>query len=169
VSNAAGSLVGTAVSKTKKDAGVNSPSTVFAQIGSDMSAGLGLGLANASSSIQGVASNSGLMVGYVWGQSVVSGALSVIKSSDFATASVSGVGSALAETALGQLGALGPAGSGGQISKTPAVTLSSSSASSQQQVTIQNHLSIDGAEVKLIAGQEVTAQLEGLTHAISMQ
>jgi hypothetical protein len=46
------------------------------------------------------------MVGYVYGKNMVTGVLSVIKSDDFQTAAVSGVGYQLAETALGQFGML---------------------------------------------------------------
>jgi hypothetical protein len=127
--DAGGQMAQGVVNEVKKKAGTNSPSTITAQVGADVAAGLtgglGAGLTDASSAIAPIASNSGLMVGYIYGRSVISGVDSVIKSADFQTAAVSGIGSQLAETALGQLGMLGPAGAGGSIYKTSAVTLGS--------------------------------------------
>ena len=75
----------------------------------------------------------------------------------------------LAETALGMAGVLGPAGQGGQIYKNPAITLTESGGQSGTiPVTIQNQLMMDGTQIRLVAGQEVQAQLEGLTYAVQM-
>ena len=126
-SAAAGNMTNNVINQVKKKAGTNSPSTITTQVGLDVTAGLTGGLTSgitaASAAISPIANNSGLMVGYVYGQSMVSGVLSVIKSADFATAAVTGIGSQLAQTALGQLNMLGPAGSGGEISKVQSVTV----------------------------------------------
>jgi hypothetical protein len=158
------------IDQAKKKLGIASPSTVMADVGADVGAGMAQGLAAASASVAPVASNTGLQVGYIWAQSVVGGALSVMKSSDFATASVTGVGSALAETALGQLGLLGPAGSGAEIYKTSAVTISPSGSSTAvtPQVNATINVTVGDQPMQVIAQQVVEANMTGLSNAISV-
>jgi hypothetical protein len=165
--DAAGNMGGQAIDTLRKKSGTNSPSVFADQVGQDVGAGLvgGLGTAisSASAAIAPVASNSGLMVGYVYGRSVISGVDSVIKSADFQTAAVSGIGSQLAETALGQLGMLGPAGSGAAINKTSAVTLGSTTDSTPVQVT--NHVYLDGQLIQT----KIDTAFAGLATSISLQ
>ena len=168
--NAAGNMGSQSIDSLKKHAGSNSPSVYANAVGLDVGAGfsngLGSSLSAASDAIEPIASNSGLMVGYVWGRSVISGADAVVKSADFATAAVTGVGSQLAETVLGQLGMLGPAGSGGQIYKTPAVTMSGAT---PVQVQVTNQVLLDGTVLDTKINTHVDSALSSLLTAISMQ
>lgn len=79
---------------------------------------LGSGVEAASDGAVPIAESGGLMIGYVWARSVATGVDSVLKSADFAQASMPAINSALAKTTLGKLGLLGVAGSGASISKS---------------------------------------------------
>ena len=168
--NAAGNMGQGVVDQVKKKTGVNSPSTITTQYGLEVAAGMTGGLTSgitaASGAISPVASNSGLMVGYVYGQGIVSGALSVLKSADYASAAVSGVGSQLAEAALGKLNMLGPAGAGGEVNKVLPVTLSGST---PIQVQVTNQVLLDGSVVDTKVNTAVGSSLNGLITALNMQ
>jgi len=174
--NQAGNNLGQGVQDSlKKNLDISSPSGVAATIGAQtvqgLQGGIGDAMSGSSSAIQGIASNSGLQVGYVYGESVTSGALSVIQSANFATAAVSGIGSALAQTALGAAGMLGPAGPGGEIYKTPAVTIPPDATST---VTPTVNLTItamfDGTTPMTAVAQQVfEASMTALTNQLTAQ
>jgi hypothetical protein len=95
------------------DATGNMVSGMLGQVGA-----LGSGVEAASDGAVPIAESGGLMVGYVWARSVATGVDSVLKSADFAQATMPSINSTLAKSTLGKLGLLGPAGSGASISKT---------------------------------------------------
>lgn len=111
----------------KEKLGISSPSRVAAGMGSDVGAGLGLGLAqgieSGSNAVTGIANNSGLMVGYVWARGFGDATDQVVKKSLLEAVSTPQIESPQAKAWLGAMGLLGPAGSGAQIYKSPAVTL----------------------------------------------
>ena len=117
-----------------------------------------------------IADSTGLLAGQVWGRSIITGVDQTLKKADFQSSAVPAIDSALAKTALGVAGLLGPAGSGASINKVPTVTLGGGTATTgQSTATIHNHVYIDGKEIRLIAGQEVEATLGDLVSSISRQ
>ena len=168
--NAAGAMGTQSINQLKKNSGSNSPSVYANQVGLDVGAGYGNGLGasmvSASAAIQPIASNSGLQVGYAWARGVLTGSDSVIKSSDYGSAAVTGVGSQLAEAALGQLHMLGPAGSGGEIGKVLPVTVGSVTPT----VTIAAvNVQVGDQQLQGTIQSVVDANMSGLTTAIGMQ
>jgi hypothetical protein len=151
---------GTLHKKAKKALDSNSPSLLGVGLGADYVAGLAIGVGSsggmlasgmgaaldaASTSVRGIANNSGLAVGYVYARGVESGMDSVMKSADFMAAAVPQIPSQLATTALGQEGLLGPSGGGGQIEKALSVDLmNTSSAAQPMQITNVQHIYLDG-------------------------
>jgi hypothetical protein len=110
-----------------------------------LAAGLGSAVDTATAAAQGIASNAGLQLGYVYARSVETGMDSVMKSADFMAAAVPQIPSQQATAALGQLGLLGPSGGGGQIQKALQVDLSNTSAAAQPiQSVVHVHVSLDG-------------------------
>jgi Glycine zipper len=175
VNQAGSSMAGGLGDTVKKKLGVSSPSQVFSDIGANaatgMSGGMGSALSNASDGVHSVASNTGLMVGYVWAQSVVSGALSVMRSADFQTTAVTGVGSALAETALGAAGMLGPAGSGAQTYKlgTGEITMGGGSAAQAPTPHIQLTINMDGQRFRQYTAEQINSAMDQLTNSLGLQ
>lgn len=155
----------------KKEHGIASPSTVFAQLSSEIGAGMSQGLASASDSIQGVASDRGLQVGYTYGRSFVTGADSVIQKDLFQGISRPQIDSPQAMAALGAAGLLGPAGSGAQIPKSRTVTLSPGSGSSgTPQINATVLVTVDGAgPMRVIASEVVDVAMDHLGDAIGLQ
>jgi hypothetical protein len=108
------------------------------------------------------------MLGYVWARSVVNGADSVLKSSDFAAVTTPQLGSQLAESVLGKLGLLPPAGSGAEYYKTGSgnagfVTIPT------PQVNATINVSVDGQPLQVIAQNVVDASMTNLTNSIGAQ
>jgi hypothetical protein len=167
---AAADMTQRVIDESKKKAGIKSPSTVAAGIGSDYAAGLvgglGSGVAAASNGVMGVASDRGLMVGYTWGRSMVTGADEVIQKSLFQAVSAPQIDSPQAKAWLGAQGLLGPAGAGASVAKAQAVTLGGSS-TPRLNATI--NLSIDGKQVRVIAQDVVDVSMDNLADAISLQ
>lgn len=142
--DAAGKMTNGVIDKTKKNAGVASPSTITDQVGRDVAAGLGQGVSNgitkATNAVTGIANDRGLMVGYNYARGVESGIDSVFKTSDFQAATVPQIDSEAATTALGQLGLLGTSGGGGEVSKNPSVTLTGGNTQLVAPITIPIYL-----------------------------
>lgn len=110
------------------------------------------------------------MVGYSWATGMVDSVASVMKKTDFQNAGFPQVENELAKTALGQMGLLGPAGSGASIWKTPMVTLDSGSGQGRSGTTVHNHyLSVDGGQFRLVAQQVVDNAMDNLGGSIGMQ
>jgi hypothetical protein len=157
-----GMSLGLTQSTTSAFASYDPVSAITASLGS----GLGTGMQAASDDVKGIASNSGLAVGYVWAQSVVSGANSVLKTADYQAISTPQVGSALAKTALGADGLLGPAGSGAAIPINHAVTVG---AGTPAVPIVNNHVYIDGTELRTMTRTEIETALNALADSIPQQ
>lgn len=181
-----------AVDAAKRKTGVRSPSTVFYGIGGDlmtglsngvaaggssvtasigdvMSGALGSGVTAASNGVMGIASNAGLAVGYQWARSMVSGVDSVLKTADYQQVSLPQVGTALAKTALGQLGLLGPAGSGGSIPNTVPITMSGGSAAVQAPQPIVVNVMLDGQPFDQKIVTQIQSAMNQLADSIPQQ
>lgn len=179
-----------AIDAAKKKGGVASPSTVFFGIGSDLMAGLsngvtaggpavtgsvgdvmsgalGSGVTAASNSVMGIASNAGLAVGYQWARNVVTGADSVLKSSDFQQVALPQVGSALATAALGTAGLLPPSGSGGSIPSNQTVTMSGGTPAAAP--VVNNYITLDGQQLRAMTRTEVITALGQVADSIPQQ
>ncbi len=120
-----GSIVNGVMQGFNKDGSVQYNPYVDALVG-----GFGSAVTTASNGVESIANSNGLQVGLVWGRSVLTGADSVITAANFTQISLPQIGSALAKTALGQLGLLGPAGSGAEITNVPAIALGTGSPAS---------------------------------------
>jgi hypothetical protein len=121
----------------------------------------------ATAAAQGIASNAGLQLGYVYARSVETGMDSVMKSADFMAAAVPQIPSQQATTALGQLGLLGPSGGGGQIQKALQVDLSNTSAAAQPvQITNVQHIYLDGKYIDTKISNAVASSWNAYTNAI---
>lgn len=157
------------IEQHKKKHGVSSPATVWAEVGANVSAGLAGGLASgvAASGIQGVASDRGLMVGYVFGISVVSGAASVLKKDLFQALSVPQIDSPQAKAWLGANSLMGPAGSGAQIWKSPLVSLGGGSGAQPAVPPIHLTLNLDGQPFKQLVINQQDILVEAITNALS--
>lgn len=141
------------------DWGIRSPSTVAAGYSADIMAGSAAGLVGnasgpvgaigaVSDSMQVVAGDRGLQVGYTWSRNVLTGADQVLKKADYQAAGLPRLDSAAAMTALAGTGLL-KAGSGASIVKTvgntpSVVTLGGPSSGGQRSFTIRHELDING-------------------------
>jgi hypothetical protein len=174
----AGKMADNVTDTVKKKHGVSSPSTVFQGIGSDLMSGLSLGVAGGSGSVSsgisdaigggvmGIASNTGLQVGYVYGESVVTGVTSVLKSADYQQVALPQIGSQLATAALGTAGLLPPSGSGGSIPNNQTVTLSGGTPA-QQPITL--NVMLDGQPFRELTVTSINAALNALADSIPQQ
>lgn len=192
VNTQAGNLTAGAAAAAKKPVKVNSPSEVFHDIGSDIGRGLVNGLnaavgsdsstgtlasglagamAVASAGVQGVASSSGLSVGYSWAENVVTGAQSVIKKADYQSLGFPQIESQLAKAALGALGYLGPAGSGAQTYQTQQslVTMGGSGPSSPLNPQFQVQVMLNSEPFENVATKVVQTNMNQLADSISRQ
>jgi hypothetical protein len=115
----------------------------------------------------GIASNAGLMVGYQWARSVTTGADTVLKSADYTSLSLPQLGSALAKTALGTEGLLGPAGSGASIAATAA--RSDGGAITIPNVAATVNVSVDGTPLRVIAQDVVNVTIDNLASSVGTQ
>lgn len=127
---------------------------------------LGSGVEAASEGAVPIAESGGLMVGYVWARSVATGVDSVLKSADFAQASMPAINSALAKTTLGRLGLLGVAGSGASISKTAGGGIISMPA---PVVNATFQVSVDGTPLQVIAQRQIDGAMDALADSYSRQ
>jgi hypothetical protein len=130
--------------------------------------GLGSGVTALSNGVLPIASSTGLQVGLVWGRSIVTGADSVLTSANFTQISTPQIGSALAKTALGAAGLLGPAGSGAQTATAPPVTVAATPTTTPVPV-VTNHIYIDGTEIKSFTTQQINTTLGKLADSIAAQ
>lgn len=142
------------------DAQINA---AFKDINTAMTGGFGSGVKAASDGTLPIASSTGLMVGTVWGRNVVTGADSVLTQADFTQISTPQIGSALAKTALGTAGMLGPAGSGAEMAVTPPVTVT------PIQVTVTVNSTLDGAPFDSKIASVVNTTLGKLADAVGAQ
>jgi hypothetical protein len=160
------------IDESKKKLGINSPSTVFAGIGSDVTTGLGQGMGSAlgaaSAGIRGVASDRGLQVGYSWARSVVTGADVVLKRDLFQAVAAPKIESPQAKAALGRMGMLGPAGSGASVWKNPMVTLPGANAA-KQPINLNLRVDLDGQPFRRIAAELDDQQMGDLANMVSLQ
>jgi hypothetical protein len=183
--NSAASGAATSVQNTTKKANASSsPSMVYAAMGSDLMAGMALGITGstgmvsdslsstmdaATAGVQATASNNGLMVGYAYADNILTGVQSVVQSSTFASSAIPQLSSALATTALGQLGDLGPAGGAGQIPNNLQVDLSNTAAPAQQQptqtTTVTNLVTIQGTSLVALIQTQIESAMEQLGNA----
>lgn len=157
-------MVNGMIDESKKRLGISSPSKVFAGIGGDTGAGLAGGLSGAvsaaSTAAMGVASDSGLQLGYRWGTSMVTGLQSVFKSSDFQASAVPQITNDVAKAALGAANLLGAAGAGAMIYKNPMVSMPGGSSSGA--LTNQLHLTVnlDGQPFREMSAQIAGGQID---------
>lgn len=129
---------------------------------------LGSGVQAASDGVVPIAESAGLMVGYVWARSVETGVDSVLRAADFAQASMPGINSALAKTTLGQLGLLGPAGSGASIGKMGLggmITLPNAVPAVNATIMV----SVDGTPLRVIAQDVVEAAFGAAADSFDQQ
>jgi type IV secretory pathway VirB2 component (pilin) len=163
------------IDESKKRLAISSPSKVFAGIGGDTVGGLAGGMssavAGASATVAGVASDRGLMIGYRWATSMVTGIQSVFKASDFQANAVPQIQNDQAKSVLGQLGLLGPAGSGASIYKTAMVAIGGSTTSSSLSNLPAYNLTInlDGQPFRNLVVNQNTALVNAVADAISSQ
>lgn len=140
---------------------------VSRSVGDTMSGAFGSGVTAASNGVLGIASNSGLAVGYQWARSVATGADTVLRSADFKSISIPQIGSQLAKTALGDLGLLGPAGSGGSIPLNSAITMSGGAAATP--APIQLTVNLDGKPFREMTVEQINAAIGQLADLIPQQ
>lgn len=129
---------------------------------------LGSGVTAASDGAVPMAESGGLMVGYVWARSVATGVDSVLRTADFASASMPAINSALAKTTLGKLGLLGVAGSGASISKTAGGGFVTMSAPAPV-VNATFQVSVDGTPLQVIAQRQIDGAMDALADSFSRQ
>jgi hypothetical protein len=141
--------------------------SVAASIGDTMSGALGAGVTVASNGVQSIASNAGLAVGYQWAQNVVTGADSVLKTADFQQISLPQIGSALAKTALGADGLLGPAGSGGSIPNNLTVTMGAGTPAVAP--IVNTYITLDGQQLRAMTRTEIENVLNQVADSIPQQ
>lgn len=177
VRDAAGNQGTAAVDAAKKKTGSESPSYLTYQIGQDVAAGLvgglGSGVIAASNGVLPIASNSGLAVGYQWARSMVTGADSVLKTADFTSAGFANIGSALAKTALGAAGLLGPAGGGASIYQQAGgnqgfISLGGGTPAAPV-VNAEINVQVGNTPVEVIAQNVVNASFEQVADSITRQ
>ena len=132
----------------------------------ELAGGFGAGLIAASNGVMPIAQDYGLMIGYSWAQNVVTGAQSVFQSSQFQALTTPAFKSALAQTDLGKLGLLPPAGSGAEY-----YTTTSGSAGMVQMAPVQvtNQIYLDGSLINTTVDTKISTALDNLTHAIGAQ
>lgn len=133
-----------------------------------MVGGMGSGVQAASNGVLPIANSSGLQVGMVWGRSVTTGLDSVLTTADFTQISLPQIGSALAKTALGTAGLLGPAGSGAEVTSTPTVTMTATPTTTPQ-VNATINVTVDGQQLQVIAQNVVNASFNQLADSVSAQ
>jgi hypothetical protein len=160
VASAAGQLIQSAVSATN--------SAIQGVYNQTLSGGFGAGIIAASNGVTPIAQDYGLMIGYAWAQNVVTGAQTVLQSSEFTALTVPKFGSALAQSTLGGEGLLPPAGSGaeyyqttsgsaGMVSMTPTVTIG--------QITV----SVGGQQLQGQIDGQIDAKMVTLANSIGQQ
>lgn len=130
--------------------------------------GLGSGVQKALDGTESIAQSSGLQVGNVWARNMVTGVDSVLQTSLFSALSSPAVGSALAETALGVAGQLGPAGSGAEYYNTASGSagLVSMGANASQPITITQHTYLDGQIIDTKISHAIASNNNDLTNLI---
>lgn len=131
--------------------------------------GLGSGVQAALDGTESIASSSGLQVGNVWARNIMTGADNVLQTSQFSALSSPAVGSALAETALGAAGQLGPAGSGAEyynVASGSAGNVTMGSAA-QQPIVITNTVTLDGTVIDTKINNAISSNNNGLINLIS--
>lgn len=143
-----------------KDGSVQYNPNVDAMVG-----GFGSAVTVASNGVASIANSTGLQVGLLWGRSVVTGVDSVLAAADFTQIQNSQIGSALSKTALGQIGALGPAGSGAEITSAPAVTLGTSAPTVNATIIAQ----FGSQTIQAISQQVVDVSVGKLADAVAAQ
>lgn len=129
---------------------------------------LGSGVTAASDGAVPMAQAGGLMVGYVWARSVQTGVDSVLRTADFASASMPAINSALAKTTLGKLGLLGVAGSGASISKTAGGGIVTMGAPTPV-VNATFQVSVDGTPLQVISQRQIEGAMDALADSFSRQ
>jgi hypothetical protein len=131
--------------------------------------GLGSGVQSAMDGTKGIADSSGLQVGSIWARSIVTGADNVLQTSQFSALSSPAVGSALAETALGTAGQLGPAGSGAEYYNVSSGSagLVSMGSNAQQPIVITNTVQLDGTVIDTKINKAISTNNNGLINMIS--
>lgn len=170
----------------KKKDQQNSPSAVWAGMGGNSVAGIPIGFAagvpaavsamsNSAGTmadvVGGYLSDRGLMAGYTWGESIVTGASMQLKKSDFTSAGLpSQLKNSPAMAALAKTGFLS-AGSGASIWKTAGntpsiVTLAPASSAQPTPVTVEAHFHLED-QVTTIARTVMLDAVDRLTDRIS--
>jgi hypothetical protein len=116
----------------RKDNGINSPATVYAGYSANIPGGVAAGVAGnvgvavgavtgMSDAMRGPANDQSLQLGYTYGQNIVTGFRSALKTDLFQASGTPNIAGEQARTALGKQGLLGP-GAGASVYKTPAVS-----------------------------------------------
>jgi len=130
--------------------------------------GFGAAVTTASNGVKSIASSNGLQVGLQWARSLVTGTDSVLKSADFQQISLPQIGSALAKTALGVAGMLGPAGSGAEVSTVPIVTMGTT-ATTPPTVHATIVAQFGTQTIQAISQKVVDVSMDSLAHEIANQ
>lgn len=131
--------------------------------------GFGSGVTAMFNGVLPVASSAGLQVGLLWGRSVVDGADSVLKKTDFESVMVPKLTSALAKQALGVAGLLGPAGSGAQLNKAQIVSMGAVPTGQNSQSPVQVHVYLDGQPFDNKISTKIDQAVNDLASSISRQ
>jgi hypothetical protein len=132
-----------------------------------LAGGFGAGITAASNGVTPIASNAGLMLGYVWAKNVATGAMSVLESSQFSQLTMPKLGSQQAMTALGALGLLPPAGSGAEYYNISAGSAGMVTIKPEVNATI--NVMVDGAPMRVIAQNVVDASMTNLADLVPAQ
>lgn len=179
--DAADKMAGKAIDAAKKKTKTKSPSQEFHDIGKStaegmangmnagagLASGIGAGISEASNAIQGIADDRGLQIGYRYAQSMVSGINSVLKSDDFKAAAIPQIDSPQAKAALGDMGLLGPAGSGAQVWKSVMVSMGAGTPAAPPAINLT--LTLDGDPFRQLVLNQQDNLVSALLNQLKLQ
>jgi hypothetical protein len=132
----------------------------------ELAGGFGAGLIAASNGVTPIAQDYGLLIGYSWAENVVTGAQNVFQSSQFQALTVPKFSSALAQSSLGALGLLPPAGSGAQYYTT---TSGSAGMVAMPPITVTNTVMLDGQVIDAKVNTQINTAMNDLANSIPNQ
>ena len=147
-------------------AAIGAASNAQSMYNTALSGGFGAGIVAASNGVTPIAQDYGLMIGYSWAENVVTGAQSVLQSSQFTALTTPQFGSALAQSTLGAENLLPPAGSGAEYYTT---TSGNAGMVSMTPVQVTNQIYLDGSLITTTVDTKVSNAMNELANSINAQ